>query len=74
MRGCRNSGDGMSCPTGKAQLTRALAKRIAKRSRNAYSKPMTHYCCRECGQWHLGQPAPRARRIPVINTNHQRLS
>lgn len=61
----------MTCPTGKAQLTRALAKQIAKRSRDAYSKPMTHYRCHECGDWHVGQATPSHRRIRTINTNHQ---
>ncbi|MFD2755976.1 hypothetical protein [Comamonas terrae] len=60
----------MTCPTGKQQLTAELAKKRAKRSSASHSKPMTAYRCNECGEWHLGQPAPRKRRIPIIKPNH----
>lgn len=66
----------MSCPTGKVQLTAGLAKKLARRSSANHDKPMTAYRCRECGEWHLGQPsaAHKSRRIPILYTNHQRLS
>lgn len=64
----------MNCPTGKVSLTAERAKKRASRSSARHDKPITAYRCSFCGEWHLGQPSPRTRRIPILRTNHQRLS
>jgi len=50
-----------TCPTGKAVLTRKLAKKKAKRSSDHYTMAVVPYVCKECGQWHIGTSNPRPK-------------
>lgn len=59
------------CSTGKAPLDYERAQQLARRSSAKHSHPMTAYKCAACGAWHLGQPAKRAKRLPVIHRNHE---
>lgn len=61
-----------TCPTGKAVLTRKLAKKKAKRSADHYTAPIVPYLCKECGQWHIGaaNPKPKGPMKIIHKPNH----
>lgn len=59
------------CSTGKKPLDYERAQQLARRSSAKHSHPMTSYKCAACGSWHLGQPQKKAKRLPVINRNHE---
>jgi len=62
----------MSCPTGKQPLDYERAQKLARKSSASHSHPMTAYKCTACGWWHLGQPAKKPKRLPVVRkNNHQ---
>lgn len=45
---------------------------MARKSSASHSHPMTAYKCTACGWWHLGQPAKKPKRLPVVRkNNHQ---
>mgnify|MGYP006867375168 FL=1 len=61
----------LECSTGKKPLDYQRAQSLARRSSARHDHAMTAYRCSECGAWHLGQPAKRAKPLPFINRNHQ---
>ena len=62
----------MSCPTGKQPLDYERSQKLARKSSASHSHPMTAYKCTACGWWHLGQPAKKPKRLPVVRkNNHQ---
>lgn len=61
----------LECSTGKVPLDYQRAQSLARRSSARHDHAMTAYKCQHCGAWHLGQPAKRAKPLPLINRNHQ---
>lgn len=54
--------DGLCDQSGKQQLNRPDAERLAQRQRRRHHERISAYHCLSCGFWHTGHSKPRALR------------
>ena len=61
----------MDCPSGKVTHTLQTAKEASQRARRRTESPLAPYRCKECGDWHLGNPSRAKQPIKTIYSNHE---
>lgn len=47
---------------GKMRIPARAVQRVLQQRRQVTSRPLNAYKCRECGAWHIGQPAGKVSR------------
>ena len=59
------------CPSEKAGYSMAVAKRKAKSASRRYDEAFAAYQCRQCGEWHFGHMARKAKPLRLIHRFHE---